>query len=163
MGCWFHSPLQIRPHRLQLYHSMGIRKAMCGCLSLDHVQLQGRIYMSIVCSRSRRAAEFGFTLDRQAILGSSSNLHVVNEAVRGIRWRIMHVQPQDHPGGQKFECILLLPCSKSQSVPPSGFPLIVMVHGGPHASYPTLFNQYAAFFCATQRKAILMVNYRLGI
>ncbi len=117
----------------------------------------------IVCSRSRRAAEFAFTLDRPAILGASSNLYVSREAVRGIRWRIMHVRHSDHPGGQSFECILLLPCDKSQSVPPSGFPLMVMVHGGPHSAYTTLFQSNAAFFCATQRNAILMVNYRLGI
>ncbi len=137
-----------------------------------------------VCSRSRRADEFGFTLDRQAIAGSASNLDVVDEAVRGIRWRIMHVQPQDDPGGPKLGCILLLPSSKQPgvnggdlqqqtelgstphtdiTVPPSSFPLIVMVHGGPHSNSGTHFNKDAAYLCATQRKAILMVNYRLGI
>ncbi len=137
-----------------------------------------------VCSRSRRVAEFGFTLARRAIAGSASNLDVVDEAVRGIRWRIMHVQPQDDPVCPKLGCILLLPSSKQPGVNggdlqqqtelgstprtdntmlPSSFPLIVMVHGGPHSHFGTIFSKGAAYLCATQRKAILMVNYRLGI
>ncbi len=114
-------------------------------------------------------------------MGPASNLGVVNEAVKGIRWRIMHVQPQDDPVGPKMGCILLLPSSKQpgvisgdvqkqtelgsiphtdNTVPPPSFPLVVMVHGGPHSAFETLFNLEAAYLCAMERKAILMVNYR---
>ncbi len=82
------------------------------------------------------------------------------------------MKPQDNPGATTLECILLLPCSIEKDLDThhsesthqsSGYPLIVMVHGGPHGNYTARFFREAAYLCSTQRMAILMVNYRLGI
>ncbi|CAM9837254.1 unnamed protein product, partial [Phaeothamnion confervicola] len=100
------------------------------------------------------------------------------EAVAGLRWRVLTVTPKDTgnpPSGKlaaaaaalPFEAILVEPPLPSKGASYSSGassarlpPLLVVPHGGPHGAVPTRFLPLFEFLAATQGFCVLHVNFR---
>jgi hypothetical protein len=91
-----------------------------------------------------------------AVLPRATASPFVERTLSGLEWELLQVSPSVDRDDHDFEAILLRPRVAPGAPLP---PMIVMPHGGPHSTVPTVYST-AVTYLAQQGFAVLSVNFR---